>query len=122
MPSTKKQAQSFVGVLNYSRAYIKDLSRISKPIYDVMGNGTKFEWGERQRQAFYAAKQAFMQATPLAWWTEERKTILETDASDVGIEAVLYQVDSNGKSHPLGFYSEAFNKTQRNWATIEQEG
>lgn len=122
MPTNKKEARSFVGVVNYSKEYVKDLARILKPIYEVMGATAKFEWGQRQQNAFKQAKAAFMQATPLAWWEEGRTTILETDASEVGIGAVLYQTDQKGKRHTLGFYSQSFNKTQANWSTIEQEG
>lgn len=122
MPTTKKEARSFCGVMNYSRDYIKDLSRLLKPIYEVIGSTAKFEWGESQKQAFAKAKTAFIEATPLEWWREGRTTILQTDASEIGIGAVLFQLDNQGKRHTLGFYSEAFNRTQSRWSTIEQEG
>lgn len=121
-PRTKKEARSFCGIMNYSREYIQDMSRILKPIYEVIGSTAKFVWGERQETAFRKAKIGFLNATPLSWWEADKRTILETDASEVGIGAVLYQVDKQGKKYTLGFYSEAFNSTQSRWSTIEQEG
>lgn len=122
MPTNRKSARSFCGIINYSREYIQDVSRILKPIYEVTGGNQKFEWGDRQIMAFNGAKAAFINAVPLAWWQDGRKTVLETDASMIGIGAVLYQVDNEGKRYTLGFYSEAFNDTQARWSTIEQEG
>lgn len=120
-PTNKKQARSFCGIMNYSREYIPNLSRILTPIFQVTGSNRHFKWGETQQKAFEEAKRAFLKMTPLAWFDENKKTFLETDASEIGIGAVLYQRDKEGQRFNIGFYSQAFNQTQQKWSTIEQE-
>ena len=47
---------------------------------------------------------------------------LAVDASDVAAGAVLLQEDDKGVEHPVCYFSKKFNKSQRNYSTIEKEG
>jgi len=51
---------------------------------------------------------------------EKNPVFLETDASDYGIGAYLYQV-KDGQEYPIQFLSKALNATQYKWATREKE-
>ena len=51
----------------------------------------------------------------------DKKFKLAVNASDVGAGSVLLQGDDNGVDHPVCYYSEKFNKHQRNYTTIEKE-
>ena len=46
---------------------------------------------------------------------------LAVDASDVAAGAVLLQEDEEGVEHPVCYFSKKFNKSQRNYSTIEKE-
>ena len=46
---------------------------------------------------------------------------IATDASDIGVGAVLIQEDSTGIDHPVAFFSKKLNHAQRKYSTIERE-
>jgi hypothetical protein len=70
--------------------------------------------------AFDAIKDAISNSLTLHWMNEEDPIILYTDASLLGLGAMLVQ-DQKGEEVPLMFVSKKFTPTQRNWSTIEQE-
>jgi hypothetical protein len=43
--TTVTEVQSFLGLANYYRRLIRDVSRISAPLYELNKNGVQFEWG-----------------------------------------------------------------------------
>ena len=50
-----------------------------------------------------------------------RQFILQTDASDVGVGAVLSQLDNDGKECPLAFASKSLSPRERNYSVTEKE-
>ena len=46
---------------------------------------------------------------------------LSVDASDIGVGAILVQLDEQGIKHPVGYYSKKLNKAQQRYSTIEKE-
>ena len=53
--------------------------------------------------------------------TPGERFILQTDASNIGLGAVLSQLDSNGEERPVMYLSKKFSKAQENYSTIEKE-
>ena len=51
----------------------------------------------------------------------DKQFILMVDASDIGVGAVLVQEDYQGLEHPIRYFSQKFNKSQRNYCTSEKE-
>lgn len=78
-------------------------------------------WGDSQERAFVALKQALCAFPVLKLPDIDKAFILQTDASDSGIGAVLLQVDDNGVRRPVAFASCKLNKTERSYATVERE-
>ena len=51
----------------------------------------------------------------------DKPFILMVDASDIGVGAVLVQEDHHSLEHPIAYFSQKFNKSQRNYCTSENE-
>ncbi len=80
-------------------------------------------WSKEAMEAFEGLQKA-IQACPLLFFLEDKgEIILETDASDYGIGAYLYQIVPGGdpETRPVAFMSRSLNSTERRWATIEKE-
>ena len=76
----------------------------------------RFEWSEEAQLAFEALKKALVEATSLAFPVPQEPCILDTDASDVAVGAVLSQ-RIGGIERPIAFFSRVMNVTQRNYCT-----
>ena len=50
-PTSKRQLQSFLGVCNYFRSFIKNFAVIAEPLYALLRKKVKFIWPENQSKA-----------------------------------------------------------------------
>jgi len=120
VPRTKKQVRSFLGFCSYYRKFVKDFSLIAKPLFSLTENTCKFEWTEFCGKAFEELKKRLISSPILTFPKEERQFILNTDASNHGIGAVLSQVQE-GKEKVIAYYSKVFSKTERNYCVTRKE-
>jgi len=104
-PRSVKEVQIFIGFANFYRRFIKDFSKICKPITETLeGNPRYFSWGKEQAEAFEELKHRFTTAPILAHFYPERETVVETDASDFALGCVLSQF-LDRRQHPVAFHS-----------------
>ena len=120
-PLTLKQVQSFVGFCNFYRRFIKDFSRITKPLHQLARKDVKFEWTEACQGAFDTMKRAITSAPVLRHFDREREAILETDSSDYVNAGVLSQYDDEGILHPVAFYSKNLAPAECNYEIYDKE-
>ncbi|KAH7695985.1 gagpol and env protein precursor, partial [Aphelenchoides avenae] len=118
--------RSFLGLGNYYRQFVKNFTLLSKPIRDVLAC-SQFHWTEKAQNAFDELKRR-MSSTPVlaqpdieAAISGDKPFILYTDASKDGVGAVLHQVGSDGKEHPIAFASKSCSKAERNYAITDLE-
>ena len=85
-------AEKFCWNCAYYRRFIGSFSEIAKSLHKLTENGTKFIWDEKCQKAFTELKERLTSTPVLAYPNTEDPFILDTDASDVAMEAVLSQV------------------------------
>nr|XP_031857102.1 uncharacterized protein CI109_007532 [Kwoniella shandongensis]KAA5524173.1 hypothetical protein CI109_007532 [Kwoniella shandongensis] len=93
VPRTLRQCRSFVGLASYYRRFVKDFSRIARPLNILTGKNVPFIWGDLQQRAFETLKTALTQAPVLAHFNPEAETLVQTDASHFGWGFVISQID-----------------------------
>lgn len=76
----KKGVQAFLGLINWDRRFVKNLSRLTQPLEDLLKKRRKFEWKEDQK-AFDEIKREFDEATKLFLIRPEYKFGIATDAA-----------------------------------------
>ena len=79
--------------MTYFRRFIKNFAIIAAPIYDLLKKNRKFIWTNECQKAFKELKDKVYNAIALTYPKKEYQLILETDASDKGIGAVLKQIN-----------------------------
>ncbi|XP_060965111.1 uncharacterized protein LOC133034108 [Cannabis sativa] len=119
-PVSVKGVRSFLGHAGFYRRFIKDFSKISKPLSSLLVNGVPFEFGEDCVKAFKVLKERLISTPIVTSPNWELPFELMCDASDYVIGAVLGQrVDS--VFHTIYYASRALNDAQLNYATREKE-
>ena len=94
-PTSKKEVQIFLGLVNYYRRFIPNLSRVEASIRKLVA-ASNFQWSTEADYSFAKIKQLVCQDTILAYPDPLAKLFVDTDASDDGLGAVLSQIDSSG--------------------------
>jgi hypothetical protein len=90
-PTNVKEVQSFLGFANFYRRFIKNYSAIASPLTELTKKDQTYNWTELAQTAFDFLKKAFTTAPILRTFDPEKEIIVETDASDFAIGAVLSQ-------------------------------
>jgi len=120
IPHTKKQLRSFLGFSSYYQKFIKGFSSLAKPLYTLTENKNKFIWEDKCQDAFDELKRVLSSSPVLSFPREEGEFILDTDASNIGIGAVLSQ-KQEGKEKVIAYYSRVLNKPERNYCVTRRE-
>lgn len=115
VPSSLKELRGFLGLTGYYRKFIKHYGMISRPLTMLLKKGTPFQWSPQTAEAFLLLKQALMEALVLAIPDFEKTFVLETDASDLGLGAVLMQ-----DGHPVAYLSKSLCPKNQALSTYEE--
>jgi cleavage and polyadenylation specificity factor subunit 1 len=125
-PTTIRELQSFLGLVNFYRRFIKAAAKILLPLTDVLAGSpastAKLQWTPAMGAAFSAAKEAVAAACILAHPLPGAELSLATDASSSHVGAVLQQRSAAAAEwQPLAFWSAKLTAAQRNYSTFDRE-
>nr|GFB06545.1 putative reverse transcriptase domain-containing protein [Tanacetum cinerariifolium] len=90
-PKSPTEIRQFLGLAGYYRRFIEGFSKITKPMTKLTQKKVKFEWGDKQEEAFQLLKQKLCSAPILALPEGSEDFIVYCDASNKGLGAVLMQ-------------------------------
>jgi hypothetical protein len=121
VPRTVKDVQAFLGLANYYRRFVKGFSRIAQRLTFLLRKDTPWQWGDKEDKAFQTLKIAFTTAPVLKQPDLDRPFLMECDASDYALGAVLSQEGDDGKQHPVAFYSRKLLPAEQNYEIHDKE-
>ena len=108
-PANYTEIRRFLGVTRFFWCFIKNYARIAKPLNDLL-EGEAIKWKTQPvdlppevKEAFEILKMKCMTVPVLALADFEKPFLLETDASSLGLGAMLSQKQDNGKFHPVAY-------------------
>ena len=121
-PQTKRQVRTFLGLVGYYRQFIPNFASLAAPLHELTSKSAsnRVKWTEQTQRAFNALKKALCSETVLHTPDFGKRFVLQTDASEVGLGAVLSQVH-DGSEYPITFVSRKLLPHEKNYATIEKE-
>ncbi len=122
VPDSRVALQRFLGFANFYRRFIRNFSQVAAPLTFLTSSKTRFAWSEAAQGAFDRLKGLFTSAPILITPDPEKQFIVEVDASDVGVGAILSQRSSlDDKIHPCAFYSHRLSPAERNYDVGNRE-
>ena len=119
-PETVYDVRSFLGFTNYYRKFMFRYSRIAKPLNELIsGENAKkkkapVSWEEKHQEAFERLKQLCTEAPILAYADYKKPFKVYTDASEIGLGAVISQVQKE-QEHVIAYASRSLNKAEQRY-------
>ena len=120
IPENSTEVKSFHGLASYYRRFVPDFSTVAQPLNNLTEAKKDFVWTGECRRVFDRLKCALTSARDMAYPIREGKFVLDTDASDHGIRAVLSQLQ-DGVERPIAFASRTLPKSERNYCVTRRE-
>ena len=118
-PSSVKAVRQFLGLASYYRRYIKKFANIAGPLHQLTQKSVQFSWNQQHELAFLTLKQCLLQS-PILIFPDFSPTakpfVLQTDASAMGIGAVLEQ-----GGQVVAYASRVLTPPEKSYSVIQQE-
>ena len=120
VPKTVTDVKSFLGLTNYYRKFMLQYSRIAKPLQDLTSGEnaykkkTKVNWTAVHQEAFERLKEIVSSAPILAYADYTKPFKVYTDASELGLGAVLAQIQED-KEPAIAFVSRSLSKAEKRY-------
>ena len=120
MPRNIKELRSFVGLCSYYRKIVDSFAAIAEPLHGLTKKGQKFIWDDRCQEAFDELKRRLISSPILGLPKDDGRYILDTDASDYSLGAVLSQVQ-DGQEKVKAYASRLCSSAERNYNVTQRE-
>ena len=119
-PTTVKGIRSFLGHAGFYRRFIKDFSKIARPLCRLLEKDTRFNFDDSCKAAFEEIKIRLVQAPIMVAPEWDQGFEIMCDASDFEMGAVLGQRKEK-IFRAIYYASRTFNEAQENYSTTEKE-
>ncbi|GBM66543.1 Retrovirus-related Pol polyprotein from transposon 297 [Araneus ventricosus] len=119
-PDKIHDLRSFLGLCTYYRRFVKNFSTIARPLHKLTEAKSNFNWTDECEKSFNSLKQALTSSPILTYPRTDKDFILNTDASNEGIGAVLSQNTGN-EERVIAYFSKSLGKPERNYCVTRKE-
>ena len=121
-PQKIKDIQYFLGFANFYRRFIPHYSNIAVPLTRLTCKGSAWDFSDKCCSTFNMLKKAFTTAPVLMHWIPGSLLIIEMDASDYTLTAILSTVSlTDNEVHPIAFHSRTFMPPELNYDVHDKE-
>jgi hypothetical protein len=121
-PKDTTELKRFLGLVGFYRQFIEGFSKIAFPLNYLLSPKHLWNWTIRQQKAFDEIKRRVTTAPVLAYPDMTKRFSLYTDASYLGLGAVLGQEGPDGKERVIAYAARSLNKHEANYGSNELEG
>ena len=115
-PKSVTEVRSFLGLAGYYRRFVEGFARLAAPLTALTRKGKRYEWTEKCEESFKELKKRLTSAPVLTIPTPEGKFDIYSDASKMGLGAVLMQ---DGKV--VAYSSRQLKEHEKNYPTHDLE-
>ena len=120
VPQNVSEVRSFTGFCNYYSRLVPQYSKTALPLYDLTKKNASFVWSDNCQQAFDKLKCMLTEAPIVGFPKESGEFILDTDACDRSIGAVVSQLQ-DGVETVICYGSRTLSRSEMNYTTTRKE-
>ena len=114
-PENVESVRRLLGMANYLSRYLPKLADIYEPVRELTRPNNAWECSDKQERALREIKQAISTAPVLRYFDTTKLTLMQCDASSLGLGTVLLQ-----DGQPISYASRALTECERGYAQIER--
>ncbi|GJP62245.1 hypothetical protein CLOP_g19329 [Closterium sp. NIES-67] len=119
-PENVKELQQFLGFANYYNMFVPQYAKLAAPLTNPLKKNTPYKWEPKHLEAVEQLKQALTSAPVLILPDPERDYVIEADASDQAVGAVLMQDQGNGLQ-PIAYLSKKLHGAELNYPIHDKD-
>ena len=119
-PEKISAVRSFLGLCSYYRRFVKNFAEKARPLHALYEKKAKFLWTPECQTAFDSLKNAMISSPILGFPITNLQFILDTDASDKAVGAVLSQ-SQDGMEKIIAYLSKTMNRHERSYCVTRKE-
>jgi len=119
-PQNASEVRSFLGLVNFSARFIPNLATVAEPLRQLTKKNVPFKFGEAERHSFCKLKELLAKCGTLAYYDPDAPTQVITDASPVGLGAVLVQ-RQKGEWVAVSYASRSLTDCEQRYSQTEKE-
>ena len=119
-PKNVKEVRAFVGLCSYFRRFVYKFAEIAKPLHKLTEKNRPFVWTEECLKSFQVLKEKLVEAPVLIHPDFTKSFILDVDASNLSIGAVLSQITETGEC-VVAYGSRTLSKSERRYCVTRKE-
>ncbi|XP_062702559.1 uncharacterized protein K02A2.6-like isoform X1 [Aedes albopictus] len=119
-PKSDSDLRSLLGLINFLGRFVPNLADLTFHMRQLLVKGTPFEWKASHDQELNKLKELLGKVDSLAFFDPTDETLLVTDASPVGLGAILIQI-KNGSPRPISCVSKSLTACEKKYCQTEKE-
>ena len=119
-PTNVAELQSFLGLVSFSSRFLPDFATTVEPLRRLTCQRDKWHCGKEENEAFEALNNQLAEASMMAFYDKDVPTEVVTDASPVGLGAILVQ-EKQGVKRAVAFASRSLSDVERRYSQTEKE-
>ena len=122
-PQNAKELQTLLGMVNYLNRFSLKLAEITAPLRELLKKNIHFKWEAHHQAALDRIKKELCTSQVISYYDPDpsTETILQCDASTLGLGAWIRQIDSKGEEKIVGMASRCLTPTESRYSNIERE-
>ena len=120
-PQCVTQIRSFVGLASYYRRFIGNFGKIAAPLTKLLENNRIFVWDDDATNAFSELRKRLANTPILIYPDFSVLFLIDSDATDKEIYAVLSQIGKDQLEHPIAYFIRTLGKHERNYSITRKE-
>lgn len=120
-PKTQKNVRQFLGKINFYHKYVPNIAIKLEPLHNLLRKGQTFNWTKACQESFDEMKQILCSQPILTIFDPNLPIHIYTDASILGVGAVLKQPQANNEEKPIAYFSKKLNDLQKRKKAIYLE-
>ena len=119
-PTNVAELRSFLGLVSFSSRFLPDFATTVELLRRLTRQRDKWHWGKEENEAFEALKTQLAEASMMAFYDKDVPTEVVTDASPVGLGAILVQ-EKQGVKRAVAYASRSLSDVERRYSQTEKE-